>query len=156
MLLHGFDAMQFPYKAIFLRSPAIALGGRWQRPRPIVCATLIGPTDSRLQEGLLDTGADDTVFPHSLAALIGVDLRNAPFGQSSTANRGLVTVRYAQVILRLSDGVERREWRTYVGFSPTIHRPLFGFAGFLQFFTATFHGDREQVELTVNALYPGS
>jgi uncharacterized protein (TIGR02996 family) len=85
--------MQFPYKAIFLRSPAIALGGRWQRPRPIVCATLIGPTDSRLQEGLLDTGADDTVFPHSLAALIGVDLRNAPFGQSSTANRGLVTVR---------------------------------------------------------------
>ena len=35
-------------------------------------------------------------------------------------------------------------------------RPLIGFAGFLQFFTATFHGDREQVELTVNALYPGT
>lgn len=36
----------------------------------------------------------------------------------------------------------------WVGFSPAISRPLFGFAGFLQFFTATFHGDREQVELT--------
>jgi hypothetical protein len=29
-----------------------------------------------------------------------------------------------------------------------------GFAGFFQFFTATFDGDREHVELTVNALYP--
>jgi hypothetical protein len=31
-----------------------------------------------------------------------------------------------------------------------------GFAGFLQYFTATLHGDREQVELAVNALYPGT
>jgi hypothetical protein len=33
---------------------------------------------------------------------------------------------------------------------------LLGFAGFLQFFTATFRGDREEVELAVNVLYPGS
>jgi hypothetical protein len=58
--------------------------------------------------------------------------------------------------LRLTDGVERREWPAWVGFSPAIQRSLFGFAGFLQFFTATFHGDYEKVELTTNRLYPGT
>ena len=32
---------------------------------------------------------------------------------------------------------------------------LLGFAGCLQFFDALFHGEREEVELTVNGLYPG-
>jgi hypothetical protein len=31
-----------------------------------------------------------------------------------------------------------------------------GYAGFLQFFTTTFHGDRELAELTVNSAYPGT
>jgi len=96
------------------------------------------------------------VFPERLAALVGLDLTNAPTGQCTTAGLVHLTVRYAQVTLRLTDGVERREWPAWVGFSPKIQRPLFGFAGFLQFFTATFHGDREQVELTVNSLYPGT
>ncbi len=65
-------------------------------------------------------------------------------------------VRYTQITLRLTDGVEGREWPTWVGFSPSIQRPLFGFTGFLQFVTAIFHGDREQVELAVNRLYPGT
>ena len=106
--------------------------------------------------GRLDTGADDTIFPDHFAAQIGVDLTGAPSGLSTTANMAPTSVRYARVTLRLTDGVERREWPAWVGFSPTIPRPLFGFAGFLQFFTATFHGDREQVELTVNSLYPGT
>ncbi len=107
-------------------------------------------------EGRLDTGSDDTVLPERLAGLIGVDLSNAPIGQSRTANMASVTVRYAQITLRMTDGVERREWPAWVGFTPAIHRPLLGFAGFLQFFTAAFRGDREEVELTVNSLYPGT
>jgi hypothetical protein len=107
-------------------------------------------------EGRLDTGSDDTVFPERLAALIGVDLSNAPIGQNRTANMALVTVRYAQIILRITNGVQRREWPAWVGFTSAVSRPLLGFAGFLQFFTATFHGDREQVELTFNSLYPGT
>ena len=44
----------------------------------------------------------------------------------------------------------------WVGFtSAPLRQPLLGYAGFLQFFTATFHGDREEVELAVNAAYPG-
>ena len=42
----------------------------------------------------------------------------------------------------------------WVGFtSAPIRHPLLGFAGFLQYFTATFHGDREEVELAVNGTY---
>jgi hypothetical protein len=52
--------------------------------------------------------------------------------------------------------VEQREWPAWVAFTPArLNQPLFGFAGLLQFFTAAFHGDREQVELTINSLYPG-
>ena len=68
-----------------------------------------------------------------------------------------VAVRYAQVKLRLTDGREFREWTAWVGFTPTpMAQGLFGFAGCLQFFSAHFHGDREEVELTVNSLYPGT
>lgn len=60
------------------------------------------------------------------------------------------------MVLRISDGHEHREWPARVGFtSAPLHRPLLGFAGFLQFFTATFDGVRELVELTVNSSYPG-
>jgi hypothetical protein len=65
--------------------------------------------------------------------------------------------RYAEVLLRLTDGREYREWPARIAFtSARLHLPLFGFAGFLQFFTATFQGDSEQVELTVNSKYPGT
>jgi hypothetical protein len=67
-----------------------------------------------------------------------------------------IVLRYAEVVLRISDGQEHREWPARVGFtSAPLHRPLLGFAGFPQFFTASFHGDRELAELTVNAAYPG-
>jgi hypothetical protein len=149
--------MRFSYKHIPIRSTALALGGRWVRPRPIISVTLIGPSDSRLREGLLDSGADDTIFPQSLAALLGIDLGNAPVGWASTATLTNVPLRYARVSLRITDGREQRDWPAWVGFtSAKLHHPLLGFAGFLQFFTATFHGDREQVELTVNSLYPGT
>ncbi len=140
--------MRFPYQHISIQSPTIALGGRWVRPRPIIGVTLIGPTDSRLRDGLLDTGADDTVFPENLAEIIGLDLTNAPVGQATTATLGNAPLRYAQLRLRITDGIEQREWPAWVGFTPAkLQQPLLGFAGFLQFFTATFHGDREQVEL---------
>lgn len=41
-------------------------------------------------------------------------------------------------------------------FTPArLRYPTLGFAGVLQFFTASFRGDRQEVELTVNGLYPG-
>jgi predicted aspartyl protease len=118
---------------------------------------MIGPRKTVPLEGLLDTGADDTIFPQNLANSIGIDLTNAPVGRLTTATLTNATVLYAQVLLRMTDGREQREWPAWVGFTPVqLQSPLLGFAGFLQFFTTTFRGDREEVELTVNSFYPGT
>jgi hypothetical protein len=147
----------FPYLPVPVRHPLVQLGGRRVRPRAIIGVTLIGPRYSFTQDALLDTGADDTVFPDGLAAALGIDLTNAPQGTGSGVGQGAVVLRYAEVTLRIADNRERREWRAWVGFAPVQARyPLLGFAGFLQYFTATFFGDREEVELTINGLYTGT
>jgi hypothetical protein len=147
----------FRYKLKPINRPIVSLGGRWSRPRPLIPASIVGTSNTIVAVGLLDTGSDDTVFSESTALRLGIDLSNAPVSQMQTATLRSYRVRYAQVRLRLTDGVEQREWPAWVGFTPApLNQPLFGFAGFLQFFTATFHGDREQIELTVNGLYPGT
>jgi hypothetical protein len=149
--------MRFPYQLLKTRQPVFTLGGRSRRPRPVVAITVIGPTGTYVTDGWLDTAADDTVFPETIASVIGVNLGTAALGQAEGVGLAPVTVRFAQVTLRISQGSERREWRAWVGFtSARLRRPLLGFAGFLQFFTAVFHGDREEAELTVNSLYPGT
>ena len=114
----------FRYKVVPVFHSVVSLGGRWSRPRPLVAVSVIGSSNTRPIDGLLDTGAEDKVFPERLASLIGVDVENAPHGQMRRANGSSVSVHYAQVILRLADGVERREWPAWVGFSPIVHRPL--------------------------------
>jgi hypothetical protein len=89
--------------------------------------------------------------------VIGLDLTNAPVGSSAGVGSGRLALRYAQVTLRIAGHREQREWQAWVGFTPArLRQPLLGFAGFLQFFTATFSGDREEIELAVNSLYPGT
>jgi hypothetical protein len=150
-------SLRFPYLPVPVQRPLVQLGGRQARPRAIIGVTLIGPRGSFSQDALLDTGADDTVFPDGLAAALGIDLTNAPQGTGSGIGQGTVIIRYAEVTFRIADNQEQREWRAWVGFAPLQARyPLLGFAGFLQYFTATFFGDREEVELTVNGLYPGT
>jgi hypothetical protein len=106
---------------------------------------------------LLDSGADDTLFPEAVAGQLGIDLTNAPTGTGAGVGVQHLTVRYAQVTLRIADLQGRREWTAWVGFTAgRLRQPLLGYAGFLQFFTATFYGDREEVELTINSTYPGT
>lgn len=106
---------------------------------------------------LLDTGSDDCIFPEAIAPRIGVDLSQAQAHTLTPIGGSPSVIRYCEVMLRLADGVEFREWRAWVGFSSLRMRyPVLGFAGCLQFFTVTFHGDREVVELAVNGLYPGT
>ena len=150
-------SLRFAYKALKTGSPVFPLGGRMGRPKPLVLATVIGPAAARPFTGLLDTGADDTVLPEQIAALIGLDLTNAPVGQGAGVGGTPLLLRYAQVKLRLTDGREFREWPAWVGFTASpLSRSLLGFAGCLQFFDANFLGAREEVELTVNSLYPGT
>jgi hypothetical protein len=47
---------------------------------------------------------------------------------------------------RIADVHEHREWQGWVGFtSVPMRQLLLGYAGVLQFFSAHFHGDREEV-----------
>lgn len=118
---------------------------------------MVGPAKTRATDALLDTGADDSVFPERLAQFLGIDLDAAPVRTLGGLNGPPTTVRYALVRLRLSDGREQRGWPAWVGFtSAPIQIPTLGFAGCLQFFTATFYGEREEVELTTNSTYPGT
>jgi predicted aspartyl protease len=150
-------SMVFPYRRFRVKHPLPTLGGRTERPRPVIGVSIIGPSDSRLLVALLDTGADDTVFPEALAAKIGIDLTQAPTVEAAGVGLTPVKVRLAEVTLRIAGNSERRQWRAMVAFSPAAMRqPLLGYAGFLQYFTATFHGDREEVELVVNPSYPGT
>ncbi|MGL4552639.1 MAG: aspartyl protease family protein, partial [Gemmataceae bacterium] len=139
-------ALCFAYTRERIANPAVALGGAMTRPRPLTDVTLIGPGGTGFARGLLDTGADDTVFPEALAALIGIDLTSCPAGVSRGVGGAGIPVRFAPVTIRLTDGLEHREWTAVAGFSAarTVNS-LLGFAGFLQFFTATFHGDDEVV-----------
>ena len=149
--------LRFPYRNFRPAHPIVPLAGRNVRPRPVLSVTLIGPRSSLAQDALLDTGSDDTVFPDYVAQRIGIDLTNAPSGSISGLPPGSVLVRYARVTLRIADNHERREWEAWVGFTPAqIRFPALGFLGFLQYFAATFHGDREELELTVNGHYPGT
>ena len=149
--------MRFPYKLRRSRHAVVSLGGRWVRPRPMVTITMIGPRGTVVEEAILDTAADDTVFPAAAAITAGLDLANAPTGEASGVGAFPIVVRYAAVELRLTDGKEFRAWSAWVGFTAArLKQPLLGFAGCLQFFGAHFRGDREEVELEVNALYPGS
>jgi hypothetical protein len=110
-----------------------------------------------LFEALLDTGSDDTIFPEALAAQIGIDLQQAPTRLITSPVGATILLRYSEVTLRLTDGREFREWPARVGFTAVPLRfGLLGFAGCLQYFTATFYGDLEEVELTVNRIYPGT
>ena len=150
-------SLVFPYRNFPTPRPVWPLDGRVERPRPVLHVALIGPSQTCARLSLLDSGADDTIFPEDLAALAGIDLTGAPTGSASGVGLVGVGVRYAEVTLRITDGREFRQWQARVGFTSTkLKRPLLGFAGFLKFFTATFHGDREEVELAVNSLYPGT
>ena len=152
-----FPEMRWHYNLFSIHRSLVQLGGRWVRPRPYVIVSAIGPAGTVVREALIDSGSDDTVFPDSVATLLGLDLSQAPHGVLAGIGQRPVQIRYARINLRLSDGQEHREWLAWVGFTnQPLRRPLLGFAGFLQFFTATFHGDLEEVELTVNRLYPGT
>ncbi len=149
-------SLRYRYKLLAVPQPVWSLGGRFVRPKALIEVTVIGPAETRARLALVDQGSDDTVFPDLLAAQIGLDLTNAPAGSGSGVGGQKLALRYAEVTLRITDGKEQREWPARVGFTAaSLRYPLLGFAGFLQFFSALFLGDREEFELTVNSLYPG-
>jgi predicted aspartyl protease len=148
--------VKFPYLGRPVRSPLPSLGGAKVRHRPVTSVRVIGPQGDALRDALLDTGAGDTTFPEDVAALIGVDLSQAPQLRIHLAGRGAILCRYAEVTLRLTDNVETYEWEAVVGFvSVPLFTPLLGHAGCLQFFDVTFLGPDHEINLAPNRSFCG-
>src|SRR5437879_85033 len=103
-------SLRYRYVQVPVNRPVLPLGGRHVRPRPLVPVTLIGPGGTSVQRAIVDSAADDTVFHERIAAVIGIDLSQAPAGTASGVGSSGIAVRYAQVTLRLAAGQERREW----------------------------------------------
>jgi hypothetical protein len=150
--------VNFPYLVGRARTPQPSLGGSLLRPRPIAAVRILGPSSSFLRDSLLDTGADDTIFPEWVAAVIGLDLTHAETRDIGLVGRRPLPCRYSPVRLRISAGPRATyEWPAVVGFvALPIRRPLLGFAGFFQFFDATFRGANQDVILTANRSFPGT
>jgi hypothetical protein len=149
--------MRYLYKQFNAPFPIIGLGGRLHFPRPIIPVTIVGAQGgASLVDALVDSGSDETLFDERDAHRAGIDLTNAPIRPFGGIVLGGHSARFAQVTLRLSDGIEYHEWTAWVGFGAGLRRSVLGFCGVMQFFTTTFFGDDEAVELTVNRLYPGT
>lgn len=108
--------MKFPYLALPTRRPAYPLGSTSIRHRPLLAIEVRGPSGARSLTATLDSGSDDTFLPAYLAPLLGIDLNQAPRGESGTVGGSPVAYHYATVSLRLSDGYEECEWDAIVGF----------------------------------------
>ena len=106
---------------------------------------------------LVDTGADNTILPKSIARDLGIRL-TAGKGPAATAFGGQeITLFYADLELELlhPDGSLRWLARVYFfekgGDDETL---ILGHQGFLDFFTATFDGEKCDLDLVANAYLP--
>ena len=106
-------SLVFPYRTGRSPRPVVSLGGRAGRPRPLIDATLVGPSGSKVVTALLDSGADDTVFSDQVAQSIGVDLSNAPRHTMTGVGSAPYVICYAPITLRLTDG--KQVWYTPPG-----------------------------------------
>ncbi|MBL8865601.1 MAG: hypothetical protein KF873_01785 [Gemmataceae bacterium] len=100
---------------------------------------------TRLRDGtfhyeafLVDTGSDDVILPLYFASLLGIDLNRAKAFHHGLADSSRMTVRYADVEFRLATTpFHYVQWRATVGFA-AMPRPIFGWAGGLEYFNANF------------------
>ena len=140
-----------------IHAPIPGFGSSLVIPRPIMPVRVIGPLRSQFYDGHLDTGSDDILIDPIVATNLGINLAAAPERPINLVGRGIIRCRYAQVRLRITDGIrETYEWSAYVAFSPfPLRRGLWGFAGFLQYFNADFRGADWEVHLHPNRSFPG-
>jgi hypothetical protein len=118
---------------------------------PAITVRVVGPSgEGWMIPGVLDTGAAMTLLPIDYMVRLGVE-------KGPRFELGGGGVRFpawlGRVDLELSRGRASHQWSARVGF--TMRRTaLWGRAGFLDHFTATFNGLRRSVTLRPNGTAP--
>jgi hypothetical protein len=155
-LLRSLLSMRFAYLPVTVRRPVYPLGGSTIRHYPVFSVAVGGPSGEWSRDCLVDSAADDTIFPITVARKVGIDLSNAPVGEARQVGGVILSYRYAQVTLRISDGLETCEWPAIVGFLDQPMRwALLGQTGFFQFLDVHLRGGRREVILTPDVAFPG-
>jgi predicted aspartyl protease len=121
-----------------------------------VTVDVIGPAATETIQALVDTGSDETVFPASLADTIGVRLDHSSAGKAAAVGGHAVELVPGSVILQIARSGQEFRWETKVSFLATQNLEeevaLLGYAGFLEFFRATFDSEKHELELTPNSM----
>ncbi len=119
--------------------------------RPVIAVDVVGPNGVEELRGLVDTGADDTLLPDDLIESLGLVVIPGDTGIIKGIDGGKIPVQYARVNLILPG----YRWSARVGLHGGFNTIL-GHAGFLEYFTATFNGQRRHLTLTPNGTAPAS
>ena len=141
--------MKFPYQRYEVEpSPAFSSG---VVHRPEVPLRVIGPTGDAIFLALVDSGADGTILPKSIGEAIGVALDEQQSVPAAGFGGGQAAVLAGRVEVEVQQGGEHHRWAATVGFvdfaSPEDEHTILGHAGFLDYFVATFDGERHELEL---------
>jgi hypothetical protein len=148
--------MNFPYR----RSLALSGVGLVYVHRPLIPVRIISPAGDADHLAFVDPGSDDTLLPRSVATRVGAAVDDTQAANTSGFGGASLPVAPGDVELLLTDGLAVYRWPAHVGFvtfaDADDEMSILGHSGFLDFFTATFHGDRKLLELVPNPTFPGT
>jgi predicted aspartyl protease len=126
--------------------------------RPVITIRVVGPKSDARWDALVDSGADETLFPVSLAEALGIELNQQLTSEAAGISGDRLKIHYGDVELRIESGQEFVAWKTAVGFvdfgSASDEVIILGHGGCLDYFTATFDGEKAELELVPNSLLP--
>jgi hypothetical protein len=131
--------MIFSLRRTELRHADPCQPNRRYRIRPMLPLVIIGPTGRRTRQTLVDTGAAGTILPMALATAIGIrEFQSSGMLQGIGGARS-PSVHYGEVLLRIHQGAEVCQWRSFVGFpeAPLLFEGILGISGGLEYFHTT-------------------
>lgn len=114
--------------------------------RPVISIRILEPGAEARWDALVDTGADETLLPMSLAEILGVKLDQVFTSEPTSISGDRLKIHYGDVAFQIGTGKDCVAWKTTVGFvefrSSEDEVILLGHGGCLDYFTATFDGER--------------
>ena len=128
--------------------------------RPKVLLNIRGPNGDLFDLALVDTGADHTTLPMSIANELGIQLITEQATPASGFSGEEIETMPGEVELAIVGPNDEIRWRASVYFARFAdsmkEECVLGHVGGLQFFSALFDGEREELTLTANSTLPRS